>query len=193
MAQLMKKRRSSSSNTTKKSSKTGKKDSTKTLTSYGYGGQSQTSARSRYKKARKVSIAPYSSYYEYEVAQNLKEQGIEFEYETRRVEYLYPIRNGLCKSCSGSDVGRRAMYTPDFYLPDYRLWIESKGKWDSKGRTKTLAIITTSGAIRRDNFRMLFQYDNWLTKKHNQTYLDWCEKEGIIAAVGKTIPEEWIK
>jgi len=85
------------------------------------------------------------------------------------------------------------MYTPDFYLPDSGLWVESKGKWDSKGRTKTLAIITTSGAIRRDNFRMLFQYNNWLTKKHNQTYLDWCEREGIIAAVGKTIPEEWIK
>lgn len=150
-------------------------------------------ARSRSKKARKASIAPYSSYYEYEVAQNLQNQGIKFEYETQRIEYLYPIRNGICKSCAGSDVGRRAMYTPDFYLPDYGLWVEAKGKWDSKGRTKTLAILNTSRTITKDNFRMLFQYDNWLTKKHNQTYLDWCDREGIISAVGKTIPEEWIK
>jgi hypothetical protein len=75
-------------------------------------------------------------------------------------------------------------YTPDFYLPTYDMWVEAKGKWDGAGRNKTLAILGTSGTISRKNFRILFMYDNWITKKHTQKYSNWCENQAILYTIG---------
>ena len=122
----------------------------------------------------------------------MEENEIEFDYEPEKINYIYPIKAGLCSDCGSNHVGRRAIYTPDFRLNSSGVWVETKGKWDSKGRTKILAVLATSGAITRDNFRMLFMYNNWITKAHKLTYREWCERNNIIAAVGTTIPEEWL-
>jgi|TARA_R100000084_G_C4638925_1_gene142653 hypothetical protein len=122
----------------------------------------------------------------------MEENEIEFDYEPEKINYIYPIKAGLCSNCGSEHVGRRAIYTPDFRINSSGVWVETKGKWDSKGRTKILAVLDTSGSIDRDNFRMLFMYNNWITKAHKLTYMDWCEKHNIIAAVGTSIPEEWL-
>ncbi len=192
MAQRTKRRKTSSSNTTKGTSKRGgESGTTKTPNSYGYGKKSQTSVRSNYKIARKASFAPYASRYEYDIAKNLEERNIPFEHEPKKIEYLYPIRGGVCSSCLSSTVARRANYLPDFWLPDQEIWIEAKGLWQGSGRTKILAILETSGVIRTDNFRMIFQRDQWLTKARKQTYTMWCESHNIVSSVGTEIPESW--
>tara|TARA_R100000306_G_C4327972_1_gene118707 strand:+ start:36 stop:572 length:537 start_codon:yes stop_codon:yes gene_type:complete len=169
----------------------GRKSSTTTATSFGYGAKSQTSARIKSKKKRKKSLHPYRSRFERDIAEKFKEEGVSFQYEPFKIEYRLPIKSGVCDTCEGSAVSRLCTYTPDFYLPDSRIWIEAKGKWDSAGRTKTLAILGTSRAINRENFRMLFMYNNWLTKNKKETYLDWCERHNITAAVGTAIPKGW--
>ena len=188
MVQQTKKPKRPSKGTTKKSTKkTGKRGTTRTASSYGYGVKSRTNVRlrSRYKH-------PYSSNYEFKVAKYMEENEIEFDYEPEKINYIYPIKAGLCSNCGSEHVGRRAIYTPDFRINSSGVWVETKGKWDSKGRTKILAVLDTSGSIDRDNFRMLFMYNNWITKAHKLTYMDWCEKHNIIAAVGTSIPEEWL-
>tara|TARA_R110000850_G_scaffold163636_4_gene288419 strand:+ start:983 stop:1417 length:435 start_codon:yes stop_codon:yes gene_type:complete len=141
---------------------------------------------------RRASLAPYQSRYEYDIAKNLEKRNIPFEHEPKKIEYLYPIRGGICSSCLSSTVARRANYLPDFWLPEQKLWIEAKGLWEGSGRTKTMAILETSGIIRTDNFRMIFQRDQWLTKARKQTYTMWCDSHDIISYVGTEIPESWI-
>ena len=169
----------------------GSKNTTTTATSYGYGGKSQTNARLRSRKKRMMTFKPYKSKFEYEVATLMEEQGVYFEYEPKQIRYRLPVRGGRCNDCDSINVGKSCIYTPDFWLPVSQLWVEAKGKWDSQGRTKIMAVLNTSGAITLENFRMLFMYNNWITKKHKITYMDWCEKNEIIAAVGKAIPKEW--
>jgi len=90
-------------------------------------------------------------------------------------------------------VGRLATYTPDFWFPKHGFWVEAKGKWDSAGRTKTLAVLDSDNELNRDNFAMLFMYNNWVTRTHTQRYTDWCDKHEIVCAVGTEIPMEWLK
>ena len=140
-----------------------------------------------------MSFAPYQNRYEYDIAKNLEARNILFEYEPRKIDYLYPIRGGVCSNCLSVTVSKRVNYLPDFWLPEQKLWVEAKGLWTGAGRTKTIAILETSGVIRTENYRMLFQRDNWLTKAHKHTYIDWCKMHNIIAEVGTEVPQAWIK
>lgn len=186
----MKKPKKQSKKPTKMSTKPrGKTATTTTATSYGFGVQSRTRARLK----RRVDIAPYKSQYEYRFSQHLETEGINFLYEPEIISYIYPIKNSICRDCGGKDAGRRASYTPDFYLPDYDLWIETKGKWDSAGRTKIMAVLESDNKLTKDNFRMLFMYDNWLTSNKKQRYVSWCTTQGIVAAAGDVLPFEWLK
>ena len=154
-------------------------------------------SRSRFRKARVTkryeALAPYRSQYEKNIANLLSENNIEFQYEPKKIDYIYPTKRGKCQTCGGSDVGRIATYTPDFWFPKHGVWVEAKGKWDSAGRTKTLAVLDSDNELNRDNFRMLFMYNNWVTSKHKEKYTDWCAKHKIICAVGLDVPEEWLQ
>jgi len=184
----MKKRKNSSSTTTKKTSRSGKKSSTKTQTSYGYGAKCRTRARTK----SNISIAPYRSKFEYNIADHLENSGIEFNYELKKIPYLFPIANAYCNECGSNNAGRKATYTPDFFLVSSGLWIEAKGKWDSKGRTKILSVLESDNELTRDNFRMLFMQNNWITSNKKKKYMDWCIEHGIVSACGKVIPKEWL-
>ncbi|MFM1566113.1 MAG: hypothetical protein ACKJRP_04225 [SAR86 cluster bacterium] len=164
----------------------GKRNTTKTATSFGYGVKSQTSVPT------KSSIKPYRSRFEFNIALWLEQSGVAFEYEPKKISYLHPVHQGTCLSCASSYVGRRSVYLPDFWLPEQKLWIEAKGRWPGSGRTKTLAVLSSDNELTLENFRMLFMYDNWLTKKHRQTYTGWCQAQGIICATGVELPKEWL-
>ena len=169
----------------------GSKNTTTTATSYGYGGKSQTNARLRSRKKRMMTFKPYKSKFEYEVATLMEEQGVYFEYEPKQIRYRLPIRGGRCNDCDSINVGKSCTYTPDFWLPMLGIWVETKGKWDSAGRSKIASVLDSDNEVNHENFRMLFMYDNWITKNKRETYTDWCEKRGISSGVGKAIPKEW--
>jgi hypothetical protein len=58
----------------------------------------------------------FKSTYEYRLAKALNENKIKWQYETKRFKILYTE-------------GKNKYYYPDFYLPEYDLWIETKGYW----------------------------------------------------------------
>jgi hypothetical protein len=61
----------------------------------------------------------FRSKYECYVAEALSESGIPFEYE----KWTFPVK-------------KNAYYTPDFHLPDHRVFIEVKGAWGASSKSK---------------------------------------------------------
>lgn len=80
-------------------------------------------------------------------------------------------------------------YIPDFVLPN-GIIVEAKGWFDSKDRTKMVAIKKQNPHL---DIRFLFQRaNNQLTKSKNSLmYWQWCEKHGFPWSEGETIPKEW--
>jgi len=115
----------------------------------------------------------YNSKFEAAIAADLEERGIEYTYESQTLVWIQPAQT--------------RKYTPDFFLPN-GIIVESKGKWSVEDRKKMLLVIEQNPEL---DIRMLFQYDNKLSKRAKQRYSDWCERKGIKYAF-KTIPEEWL-
>lgn len=104
----------------------------------------------------------------------LKQQGIEFEYETRRIKYLIPATE--------------TTYTPDFILPN-GIIIETKGQFDSKDRKKHLLVKEQHPDL---DIRFVFwRANDPIYKGSKTTNAMWCEKHGFQWAQRK-IPQEWI-
>ena len=130
----------------------------------------------------------FRSEYERRQAKRLVASNIPFLYEDFTMEYEGVIKNGWCNSCNSHDVAQLRMYTPDFYLVDTQIFVETKGKFDAPNRTKMKAVCQQS----ESDIRMVFMRDNWLTKKKKMNYSRWCEINGIHFAIGD-IPIEWGK
>lgn len=130
---------------------------------------------------------PYRSGFELTIANQLKALGIEFEYETRTLSYKLPKRLGKCQDCGSENVVEQKVYTPDFIL-DNGIIIECKGKFTPSERTKMVQVLKDNPT---SDIRILFQRDNWLTKKKKKKYSGWCEQKGITYAIG-TVPEGWV-
>ena len=130
----------------------------------------------------------YKSSFEVGIAKNLSKRGVPFEYEKVKLNYWMKVYQAKCRTCSGLDVGSLHVYTPDFHLTKPNIFIEAKGKLDSKTRTKMIAVKANNPD--RD-IRFLFMYDNWITKKHRARYSDWCRKYNFLYAF-KEVPQEWI-
>jgi hypothetical protein len=43
------------------------------------------------------------------------------------------------------------------------------------------------------DIRILFQTDNWISKKKTSRYSDWCDKNGFIYHIGEEVPESWVE
>jgi len=108
-------------------------------------------------------------------------------YEPDTLDYRQRVRGAVCKDCASGNVERRAEYTPDFRLVN-RSYVEAKGKFTSANRTRLLDFKATRPDI---VLRLLFQRDNWLTKKHKAKYSDWAKSHGFECAIGENIPAEW--
>jgi hypothetical protein len=130
--------------------------------------------------------------FECDVAAYLSEHNVSFKYEPEKIAFLKELRNGECQDCGSTHVGVLANYLPDFVLAN-GIYIEAKGRFTSKDRTKTLAILASNNELTRENYRMLFMQNKHTTVTKKETYLDWCDRHEIIAAVGPSVPEEWMK
>ena len=130
----------------------------------------------------------YRSRYEANIAKDLKSKGIEFEYETVKVNY-YLKKKGKCENCdSVKSIFVHKSYTPDFIISS--MIVEAKGRFTSVDRTKMAQVVKENPNL---DIRMLFMRDQWCTKTKKQKYSDWCDTHNIKFAFGISLPKEWLK
>lgn len=116
----------------------------------------------------------FRSDYELQIAKNLAERGVKYEYEKHRLVY-YP---------------KPKTYTPDFYLPESEIYVEAKGFFSPSDRQKMLLVIRDNPFL---DIRMLFlRASNKLNRSSKTTYGSWCDKHHILWADGQ-IPPEWLE
>ena len=116
----------------------------------------------------------YRSGLEDDIAKDLKDRGVEFEYEKLKVQW---------------QLLENKTYTPDFKLPN-GIIIESKGRFVQADRKKHLIIQDQHPFL---DIRFVFSNSKAkLYKGAKSTYGDWCNKHGFLYA-DKRIPEEWLK
>ena len=115
----------------------------------------------------------YRSGLESKVSAQLSEAGVDFEYETFKIEY---------------QVNETRKYTPDFRLPN-GIIVETKGRFVAADRKKHLLVQQQHPDL---DIRFVFSNSKAkLNKGARSTYADWCQKHGFLYA-DKTIPEEWL-
>lgn len=131
------------------------------------------------KKRERQKVQTYTKFrsgLEVQVATQLDDEGVGYEYEELKISYQRPAE--------------QSTYTPDFVL-DNGIIIETKGQFVTSDRKKHKIIRNQHG----DKYDIRFVFSNPKTKigkKSKTTYADWCERFGFKWAKGK-IPKEWLK
>lgn len=116
----------------------------------------------------------YRSGLEVKVADQLRQAGIEANYESVTIPYEKPVT--------------KHKYTPDFPLSDV-LIVETKGRFVTADRQKHLLIKKQHPHL---DIRFVFSNSNArISKTSKTTYAAWCEKNGFKYA-DKEIPKEWL-
>ena len=118
----------------------------------------------------------YRSGFERAFAKTLDSYGLIWDYEEETFKYTIDHR-----------------YTPDFKLHKKSggfMYVETKGYFEAKDRTKTLAVLKQYPEM---DLRFIFvRASNRLNPRSNTTYASWCDKKGILWAEGTTLPEAWL-
>lgn len=110
-----------------------------------------------------------------------------YTYECTKLSYVRKTNRKMeCGDCGSTKVIQFATYLTDFKLPS-GIFVEAKGFFKPADRTKMASVIKCNPDV---DIRMVFQADNWCTKKKKMRYSDWCKKNGIKYSVG-TIPKSW--
>jgi hypothetical protein len=99
--------------------------------------------------------------------------GVAFEYERESFPWVEVSPNGYCPTCGDRSVVDRS-YTPDFFLPNDVI-IESKGRFTPKDRKIAIAMRDAGRDV-----RLLFQFDNRLSRSSKTRYSGWCIKNNIM-------------
>ena len=116
---------------------------------------------------------PYRSKFEVKVAADLGKRKIDFQYEKVSFDYVPKIRN----------------YTPDFYLPDSKIYIETKGRLTTNDRVKHLLIKDQYPDL---DIRFVFvNADNKISRTSKTTYANWCDRHKFLWAEN-LVPMEWL-
>lgn len=115
----------------------------------------------RYNRAKRNKPRPgiYRSKLEEDIGSDLIKLGFETSYEKDTFQYVLPPRR----------------YTPDFRVGDF--FIEVKGWFPSKDRTKLLAVMKSNPGL--PLFIALQSPHQRLSKKSKTTVAMWCQKHGI--------------
>lgn len=107
---------------------------------------------------------------------SLDKARISYEYEPCAITYEVPARTGR--------------YYPDLRIKGAKWYVEIKGRFTSKDRTKHLRVKEAHPEV---EVRFLFMADNKINKTSKIRYSDWAKKNGYKYHVGKEIPKEWLK
>lgn len=123
----------------------------------------------------------YRNKFEEKTGNGLTQKGIQFGYETEKLDYVLTGR-----------------YIPDFIITrkdGHKIYIESKGggrSFDAGARRKMVAV---RGQHPDKDIRLLFYADGLFGPKRKDgsrmSQMQWAEKNGFTAAV-KDVPEEWL-
>ena len=132
-----------------------------------------TKRENRYSKHECLSKG-YRSGLELRVAKHLEENNIDFEYETKKIEYK---------------IEETKKYTPDFILPN-GIIVEAKGFFSVSDRKKHKLLKQQHPEL---DIRFVFDNSkNKINKGSKTTYAMWCEKQGFKYS-DKLIPKEWLE
>ncbi|RPJ55446.1 MAG: endodeoxyribonuclease [Dehalococcoidia bacterium] len=113
---------------------------------------------------------------EEEVAKELDDKGVAYEYEKLTLHYTVPAKNHK--------------YTPDFELLSNGIVVETKGRFVTSDRQKHLLIKAQHPNI---DIRFVFSNPNQrISKLSRTTYGMWCDKNGFKWAA-RSVPDEWLK
>jgi hypothetical protein len=125
-----------------------------------------------------LTVEPaYRSRLEKKIADQLKNEGVEYEYESFKVPYLVPAR--------------KAHYLPDFPVAGRKILLEGKGWFQAKDRQKLIFIRDSNPGI---DIRLVFQSaQNKIYKGSPTTYAKWCDDHGFLWCDKGTIPKTWIE
>ena len=116
----------------------------------------------------------FRSAFEFNFATFLDKEQIPYEYETIKFRYQ----------------PKKKTYTPDFYLPDYRMYIETKGRFVTEDRAKHLLMKEQYPDL---DIRLVFQNAKEKLYKGSKTsYGEWCDQHGLKYAEGE-MPLSWRK
>ena len=116
---------------------------------------------------------PYRSKFEVRVAADLGKRKIDFQYEKVSFDYVPKIRN----------------YTPDFYLPESKIYIETKGRLTTNDRVKHLLIKEQYPDL---DIRFVFvNANNKISRTSKTTYANWCDRHKFLWAEN-LVPMEWL-
>jgi hypothetical protein len=129
----------------------------------------------KYKKSTKLE-GKFRSKSEARLAGMLDELHVPYAYEEETIPYR---------------IERNASYRPDFRLKTNGIILEVKGWFQSKDRTKHIAIKRSNPDL---DIRFIFDRPHSrLSKTSNTTYAQWCDKHGFLWADAKAIPKEWFQ
>lgn len=128
------------------------------------------------------------SEFEVMVIDDLIERGIEYEHHPEFLTYNKPVIGGYCLDCDSNNVRKSATYVPDLYLPGPDIWIELKGGSMTKESRGRLIAYGRTGEVQ---LHFLFR-DNRKIRGTKSNHLQWAKKNKFIAAVGTSVPEEWL-
>jgi len=123
------------------------------------------------KKTKTSKEVKYRSGLERNVAFDLTQRGIDFQYEHERIPYV---------------VERK--YLPDFQLPN-GLYIEAKG-WFRDEDCRKMRLLKAQ--YPEKEFRFLFQNINTKVQSKRFTNAQWCEKYNFKYCEGK-VPDAWLE
>jgi len=130
------------------------------------------------------------SKFEDKVAEILEREGFRADYEPHKYEYFKTVPSGHCTDCGSNKVKQSRWYTPDFYLKDYGIYLETKGRWTATDRAKMRLVLDQHpNDLGNGQLVMLFQRNNPIKK--GQRYGDYCDKFGIPWIVIGNL-EEWL-
>jgi len=132
------------------------------------------SKKIRFNRDSVLKKAGYRSQFELNLARTLTDNGVAFEYETIKFQYIPQPRN----------------YTPDFYLTESNIYVEAKGHLTKDDRVKMVLIKKQHPEL---DIRFVFvRAQNKIYKGSKTTYASWCERHGFQWAEG-SIPTDWYK
>ena len=116
---------------------------------------------------------PYRSKFELKVAADLGKRKVDFQYEKVSFDYVPKIRN----------------YTTDFYLPESKIYIETKGRLTTNDRVKHLLIQEQYPDL---DIRFVFvNANNKISRTSKTTYANWCDRHKFLWAES-LVPMEWL-
>ncbi len=132
--------------------------------------------RGRKRTAQQVGLMyGFRSGLEEQVAQQLKDAGLSYDYEAVKLRYIKPARE--------------AKYTPDFILPN-GIIVETKGRFVVEDRQKHLILKDQYPNL---DVRFVFSNSNTkISKGSKTTYAAWCQKYGFTYA-DKLVPKSWME